>query len=65
MAKVADMLRDVARELRKHSAERVEPQPLPNPTASLASGDMGSLSVGAKEKGAPKSFAQKLPKVGV
>lgn len=65
MTRITEMLRKVADELRKHGAERVEPSPLPNPTASLARGDMGSLSAGAKTKGEPKQFAPKLPKVGV
>lgn len=65
MERVSDLLRKVADELRKHSAERVEPGPTPNPTASRARDDLGSLAAGAKEPGKSNAFVPKLPKVGV
>lgn len=65
MNQISEKLRKVADTLRKQSAEKVEPGPTPNPTASLARGDLGSLDAGAKTTKPAKSFVPKLPKVGV
>jgi hypothetical protein len=65
MNRVSNMLREVAGELRKQGAENVEPKPLPNPTASLSTGDLGSLAAGPKTTGGEKSLVPKLPKIGV
>lgn len=59
MKTLAEHLRKFAEELRKQGGSQVKPQPIPNPTASRAKGDLGSLEVGP----APKSkFVPDAPK---
>lgn len=59
MKTLAKNLRKFAKELRKHGGSQVKPQPIPNPTASLAKGDLGSLDAGPKPK---NEFVPDFPK---
>lgn len=59
---ISERLRKLARLLRKISAQEVRPKPIPNPTASRATGDLGSLAEGPKPP-SPGKFAPKLPKL--
>ena len=58
---IAERLRKLAQKLRKLSALEVRPKPIPNPVASRAKGDLGSLAEGPKPP-SPGKFAPKIPK---
>jgi hypothetical protein len=65
MKSLAEQLRKFAEDLRKQGGSEVKPTPIPNPVASRARGDLGSLDAGPKSSGEGNKFVPKLPKFGV
>jgi hypothetical protein len=64
MKRVANKLRQFAEQLRKQGAEQTAPAPVPNPVASRARGDLGSMAEGLTSTGKENfEFAPKLPKI--
>jgi hypothetical protein len=61
---LTEKLRDLADELRKKAEEQKLPEPIPNPVASRARGDMGSMDyVAPGYKNPVKGLSQLSPKL--